>query len=114
MQKMIAYCGITCDECPALLATRKDDDEKRAEVAEQWSKLYNTDVKPEEVNCSGCLSANAVLYKHCQVCEIRKCGMEKNVANCAYCDDYVCEKLGDLFIMVPKCRELLRGIKEKL
>ena len=114
MGKMIAYCGISCNECPALIATQNDDDEKRSEVAEQWSKMYNTDVKPEDVNCSGCLSKGEILFKHCRVCEIRKCGMEKNVAHCAHCDNYICEKLNDLFILVPKCKDLLKKIKEEL
>ncbi|MCK4571680.1 DUF3795 domain-containing protein, partial [candidate division WOR-3 bacterium] len=37
MDKMIAYCGIICTECPAFLATQKDDDEERKKVAEMWS-----------------------------------------------------------------------------
>ena len=113
MEEMIAYCGITCNECPALIATRNDDDEKRTTVAKQWSKRYNVEVKTEEVNCSGCLSKDGILFKHCQVCEIRKCGMEKNVANCAYCDGYVCEKLDDLFKLIPECKDLLKDIKDK-
>lgn len=34
MDKMIAFCGIVCSECPAFVATQKDDDAKRKEVAE--------------------------------------------------------------------------------
>ncbi|GAF97750.1 unnamed protein product, partial [marine sediment metagenome] len=36
MEKMIAYCGLTCTRCPAFLATQQDDDSQRAQVAEMW------------------------------------------------------------------------------
>ena len=32
MDKMIAYCGIVCTECPAFEATQKNDDAKRKKV----------------------------------------------------------------------------------
>ena len=88
MEEMISYCGIICTECPGYIATQNDDDEQRRKIAEEWSKNYNADVKPEDVNCDGCLSVGGRLIGHCKVCEIRKCGQEKNVKNCAYCNEY--------------------------
>jgi len=38
MGKMIAVCGIKCNECPPFWPPKKNDDLKRKEVAEQWSK----------------------------------------------------------------------------
>jgi len=38
MKQMIAFCGLACHECGALLATQDDDDAKRAEVAQGWSE----------------------------------------------------------------------------
>ena len=49
MEKMIAFCGLACHECSALLATKANDDGKRAEVAKLWSKQFNTDIKPEDI-----------------------------------------------------------------
>jgi hypothetical protein len=86
MSGMTAVCGLLCNECGAFIATSSDDDEKRAEVAELWSKQYGHDIKPEDVNCDGCTSDSDRLFSHCKVCEIRKCGREKAVANCAYPD----------------------------
>ncbi len=51
MDEMIAFCGSLCYECPAFLATKNDDDEKRVETARVWSKQYNADIKPEDMNC---------------------------------------------------------------
>jgi hypothetical protein len=111
MGEMIAYCGLECTECPALLATVADDDAKRAEVAAMWSKEFNADIKAEAINCEGCLSEGEVVFSHCHVCEIRKCGMEKGVANCAFCDDYACDKLTEFFAMVPEAQVRLDGLR---
>ncbi|MCP4680713.1 MAG: DUF3795 domain-containing protein [Desulfobacterales bacterium] len=104
---MIAFCGIKCYECGGFLATKNNDDAKRAEVAQLWSKLYNADIKPNDINCDGCLSEGENVFSHCNVCEIRKCGKEKGVSNCAYCDEYACEKLNELFAMLPEAKESL-------
>lgn len=112
MDKMIAYCGITCTECPAFLATQKDDEKERAKVAEMWSKEFDVDLKPGDINCDGCLSTTEPLFSHCQVCEIRHCGQEKQVVNCAYCDDYGCEKLTKFLDMVPRAKNTLEEIRK--
>ena len=111
MSEMTAVCGLLCNECGAFIATSNDDDERRAEVAQLWSKQYNQDIKPEDINCDGCTSDSDLLFGHCKVCEIRKCGKEKAVVNCAYCDEYACEKLEGLFKMVPDARKQLDSIR---
>jgi hypothetical protein len=114
MQEMIAYCGITCSDCPAFLATMKDDDNERKNVAASWSKEFNADIKPEDINCEGCLSTSTRVFSHCNVCEIRKCGQEKGLQNCASCDEYVCERLDKFLKMVPVARATLDRIKAEL
>ena len=114
MNEMIAICGINCHECGAFLATKDNDDKKRAEVAQLWSKEYKTDIKPEDIDCEGCLSDSGNLFSHPKTCEIRKCGKEKDVVNCAYCSDYACEKLEKFFKMVPDAKTRLDEIKAKL
>ena len=79
MEKQIAYCGLVCTECPTFIATKNDDDDKRRETAELWSKKYNVDIKPEHINCEGCLSETPNVFSHCNVCEVRKCGQEKEL-----------------------------------
>ena len=114
MEKMIGCCGIVCSECPGFLATQKDDDEERRKVAELWSKQYNSDIKPEDINCDGCLSGSERLINHGKVCEIRKCGQDKNLKNCADCDDYPCEKLNQFFEMAPDAKTTLEDIRNNL
>jgi hypothetical protein len=114
MEKMIAYCGIVCSECGAFIATKNDDDAKRKETAEQWAKQFHHDIKPEDINCDGCLSESGRLVGHCNICEIRKCGQERGVVNCAYCGDYACDKLEKFFQMAPMFRATLDEIRKGL
>jgi hypothetical protein len=112
MDKMIAYCGIVCTECPAFIATQQNDDAKRKKVAEMWSKQYKMAVKPEDINCDGCISGSRRLLNYCSICEIRKCSQDKGVKNCAYCNDYACDKLTRFYAMAPHAKESLEKIRK--
>lgn len=111
MEKMIAFCGITCTECPAFIATQKDDDNERRKVAEMWSKQFKSEIKPEDINCDGCLTENGQLFGFCRVCKIRECAMKKDVKNCAYCDDYPCEELNKFHKFAPDAKATLEKIR---
>ena len=114
MEEMIAYCGLVCTDCGAFIATQNNDDAKRREVAEQWTKQFNHEFKPEEINCDGCMTDTGKVFSYCNICEIRKCGQEKGVVNCAYCNDYGCKKLSDFFEMAPDCKTTLNEIRKGL
>jgi hypothetical protein len=111
MEKMIGVCGLTCGECPAYLATQKDDDKERARVAEMWNKEFKANLKTEDINCDGCLSEGPRVFSHTKVCEIRKCGKEKQVPNCGHCDEYACDRITEFFKMAPDAKSTLDGIK---
>jgi len=108
---MIAYCGLKCHECGAYIATQENDDEKRKEIAKLWSEVYKADLTFEDINCSGCLSEGEGLFSNCNICEIRKCAIDKQVANCAGCDEYICDKLERFFEMVPEAKNNLEELR---
>jgi hypothetical protein len=114
MGEVISHCGLVCSECGAYVATRSDDDAKRAEVATEWSKMYDAELRPSDINCDGCTSEGPRLFHHATVCEIRKCAREKGVPNCAHCAEYACDRLRGLFAMVPEAKERLDGIRAGL
>jgi len=114
MEEMIAFCGTVCAECPAFLATQKNDDDKRKKIAESWSKQYNADIKPEDINCDGCLAESGRLFSYCKVCEIRKCGQKNNLKDCAYCDEYACGKFNKFLEMAPNTKTTLEEIRKSL
>jgi len=45
---------------------------------------------------------------------LRKCGQDKEVKNCAYCNEYVCEKLNKFFKIAPEGKTTLDEIKKGL
>jgi len=114
MDELIAFCGLDCSECGALIATREDDDEKRKEVAALWSEEFNADIKPGDINCVGCVSSGGPFFGHCEICEIRACGSEKGVANCAHCVEYPCDKLSEFLSHVPEAKIRLDQIRLSL
>lgn len=114
-EKMIAFCGIVCDDCRAFIATQTNDAELKREVAKAWSTKKET-LKPEDIDCDGCLATGKRLFKFCQVCEVRRCGHEKGVENCAYCREFPCAKLSGLWkrFRLTEAKATLEGIGKKL
>ncbi|MEO0082347.1 MAG: DUF3795 domain-containing protein [candidate division WOR-3 bacterium] len=111
MAEMIAYCGIDCGVCPALIATMKNDNELRKKTAAEWSRSFGHDFKPEEINCTGCLTNGAHVYYCDAMCDIRKCAKRKKVPNCGYCAAYSCEKLDGFLKNVPAARKRLATVR---
>ena len=111
MTSMIAFCGTDCAKCEGYLATRADDDGKRAEVAAQWSARYNAQIAPEQINCDGCRAEGRKFFYCADMCELRKCGLAKGVDTCATCDEYPCEKLEAFFKLAPEARTALDALR---
>lgn len=114
MERMVAFCGLVCTDCKAFIATQENDDAKRRDVAEAWSKLVGREIKPEEINCDGCLTGDGRHINYCSMCEIRKCGMEKGVENCGYCVEYKCEKLVKFFEQASEAEKKLEEVRQQL
>lgn len=111
MDRIVAYCGIICSDCPTFKATKMDDDAERRRVAKLWTKQYGKEFKMEDINCDGCLTRGQRVFSYCNICEIRKCARERNVENCAYCEDYACKKLSKLFDEFKPAKEVLDEIR---
>lgn len=115
-EKMVAFCGIVCTDCRAFIATQRNDRELKKEVAKAWSTEQET-LKPEDIDCDGCLASGPRLLKFCGTCEVRRCGYERSVENCAYCREYPCLKLTTLWKSVfesnPKAvlDEIRKGLR---
>lgn len=113
--KMIAFCGIVCTDCRAFIATQTNDRRLKEEVAKAWSTEKET-LKPEDIDCDGCLTTGRRLLGFCSTCEVRRCGGEKSVVNCAYCREYPCAKLTTLWKSVTESKPeaTLEKIRKKL
>ena len=89
----MAYCGIICHNCQAIIATQNNDTAALKEVAQRWGEYDNQIYTLDNIRCNGCRST--VLNKHCNTCEIRACGLEKELGNCGMCSEFICDKLRD-------------------
>jgi hypothetical protein len=112
-KSMISYCGIDCEKCEALIATRTNDSVLRAKVADEISIFTGIKCIPEEINCTGCRS-DGEKSPYCQrICKVRKCAMKKNVVHCGQCEKYPCLKLNKTFSFAPEAKETLDKLSVK-
>lgn len=113
---MIAYCGLRCHTCGIYLATRENHEEKkhrmRADIARICNEKYGTQYNLEDItDCDGCLTEGGRLFAGCKTCSIRKCAQDKDVENCARCDEYACEELEKLFATEPDAKKRLDQLR---
>lgn len=111
---MNACCGLNCGQCPTYLATRKDDDAARAKVAGEWSTFFKMEIKPEDINCDGCLSGSERMFMYCQNCQIRACCQSKGISTCAECGDYPCDQLNGFFAVMPAAKEGIEALRREM
>ena len=119
MDEMISCCGLNCHGCAIYLATREKNDEKkhkmRVEISQQIKEHYGEEYKLEDVtDCDGCRAEGGRLFSSSKNCYIRKCARQKHIENCAYCDEYSCQKLEELFATDPEARKRLDQVKSRI
>lgn len=91
-----SFCGLNCTTCSAYIAKRTNDQELRIRTAEKWTFLLK--LTPEQINCDGCPEPNGVLIPFCEKeCKVRACVLSKKIDCCAYCHDYPCDTLENLW-----------------
>jgi len=113
MDKIIAYCGLNCAECPAYLATQASDMEALERVAAEWRVAFNApEITAAGIVCDGCLpSIGGRLSGYCGMCEIRACAIERALPHCAACVDYGCAKLEGFLTGAPNARQTLAQLR---
>ena len=85
---IVSKCGYRCDLCPAHESNLKSEADKKI-MCDAWAKYLGSKAQPEEItSCEGCQKGGGE-----PDCAVRKCSEERNLENCAHCDDFDCEKL---------------------
>lgn len=110
MSKLISCCGLDCAACEAYLATKSGDREAKLRIAAEWSKLYNSPINADQINCEGCLS-EGTRFAWCFKCPIRACVLEKGYQSCAECGNLPCESIRWLYDSVPEVKENLIALR---
>ncbi|MBN1661510.1 MAG: DUF3795 domain-containing protein [Anaerolineae bacterium] len=115
MEPMIAYCGLVCTDCPAYVATQANDWDALDRLAVYAREHYGQpDATAESTMCDSCKSDSSRLCGYCAVCDVRACAMALNLANCAHCADYACDKLERFWSMAAEARTTLDAIRASL
>lgn len=112
MDKIVATCGLVCTDCEVYIATQANDHQALERMAERAREEFGVpDASAESAMCDGCLGEGGRKIGYCFECEIRACGVERGIANCAHCAEYVCDKLEAFFDSTPAARDVLDGIR---
>ena len=119
MSGTMAYCGLVCQTCPIYVATRKEDRKEqarmRAEIAQLCKEQYGMKYEPEDItNCDGCQTEGGRLFSACKNCPIRNCAKQKELENCAYCREYVCERIEAFFTVESTAKTRLDGVRTNM
>jgi hypothetical protein len=110
MTDLRAYCGLDCSVCDAYNAHQFDDQARREATAKKWSEMYKADIKPEDINCTGCKSESEVKFRHCSECAVRSCATGRGLGNCGRCEEYPCERIKPIIEAVPDAKAFLEGL----
>lgn len=111
MSELLAICGLDCAACPAYIAHNTLDRALQEKTAKEWAQQFKFDFTPEMIDCVGCTVAGGPHIGHCAECEMRKCGLEKKVQNCAYCAEYPCAVIGKFIENVPPAKANLEEVR---
>jgi hypothetical protein len=88
---IISRCGYRCDLCLAFKPNVEKKDE-RVLLSNGWFEIFGFRIEPEKILCEGCVSCEnpELIDVHCPV---RPCVIRKDIPNCAYCEEFICDKL---------------------
>ena len=95
VNKFIAYCGLDCGTCEARVATERDDEALKEQVAKKWSELNGVEITPAMIHCDGCRVEGRKTPYCGSLCPIRQCALQKKVETCGEMSG--CGKVGAIW-----------------
>ncbi|HNR02970.1 MAG TPA: DUF3795 domain-containing protein [Anaerolineaceae bacterium] len=104
--EVISRCGFRCDLCLAYAPNIIAHPENRRVLSDGWFKYFGFRIEPENIYCEGCLSKGATLDN---ACPVRPCVVERELENCAICDQYACEKLAERLVTYKELAQKVQG-----
>ncbi len=125
MERMIAFCGVSCSHCPAYVATQANEPSALEDVLVEWRAYFDAPhLTVRDILCDGCQTQGGRLNGYCQHCKMRPCALGRDVPTCAHCDEYpcpdlqrmltLCDDLEGFFAYARPARATLEGIRARL
>ena len=91
MEPILSKCGYRCDLCLAYAPNLQEHPENKVILSDGWHQYFGFRIPPEDIFCSGCHSQDGRQID--SSCPVRPCVINHGFANCADCEEYICEKL---------------------
>lgn len=113
MEKHIGFCGINCSECRVYMATIENNLEEKRAIAYEWS-TEEFPLTEDSIKCYGCCDCENRVISFAADCDIRVCGIKKEVKNCGHCEKYSCELLKKPHEKNIDAKELLDDVHARL
>lgn len=107
MKEELSRCCYRCDLC----AARSPDADVRQKLVDGWRKIFGHQMyTADNVRCDGCLHDGRLADKSCRV---RPCVLEKQLENCAHCDEFPCDRLDPILCSGEKVRARLPDMTDE-
>ena len=107
MEPILTRCGYRCDLCLAYKPNVETNPSNQQKLSDGWHKYFGFRILPEKVICDGCMSENPKLID--QACQVRPCVIEKGLANCSQCEQFVCEKLTERLVVYEQVKDRINA-----
>jgi len=96
MEPLLSYCGMRCDLCLAFTPNAAQHSKNRQILSDGWHEYFGFRIPPEDIHCHGCRSTAIATLD--EMCPVRPCVIERELAHCGRCEDYGCEKLQERLV----------------
>jgi len=100
MNEILSRCGYRCDLCLAYRPNVEANPSNQQTLSDGWHEYFGFRIPAEQIICDGCMAENPRLID--KKCPVRPCVLERGLANCAGCPDYICEKLSERLVVYEK------------
>lgn len=109
----LTCCGFRCDLCQAYKKNIHEHDQTSL-LSDKWHEYFGFRIPADQISCDGCLSSDPETSELIdKACPVRPCVINKQIPNCAYCEEFPCDKLQSRFVIFEeKEKELNRPIPE--
>jgi hypothetical protein len=97
MDQVLARCGYRCDLCLAYLPNVEANPTNQRILSDGWHKYFGFRIPAEQIVCDGCMADNPRLID--KSCPVRPCVIQRGIANCSECSDFICNKLADRLVV---------------
>ncbi len=108
MDEILSRCGYRCDLCLAYRPNVEANPANRQVLSDGWHRYFGFRIRPEAIICDGCMAENPRLID--KTCPVRPCAIQKGIANCSECREYVCGRLSDRLVVYERLAAKRAGI----